>query len=93
MLQSLVIWSFCLLIGLAALAACGWVAVSGQLLTMDGLLLVAISLTLGGAFVGNFLWSMWRGEVREVLSQLRHKRTGAEREGATACEVGATKGE
>ena len=93
MLQSLVIWSLCLLTGLVALAVCGWVAVSGQFFTMDGLLLVAISLALGGAFAANFLWSVRTGEVQEVLSQLRKKRAKPATESEPGGGITAPKGE
>ena len=71
MLQSVLLLAFCLFIGLVSLAVCIWVVVSGQFLTMDGLLLVAIALTIGGFFMGNFAWSVHTGEVREVLNHLR----------------------
>ena len=71
MLQSVLLLAFCLFMGLVSLAACVWVALSGQLFTLDGLLLVAISLSIGGLFMGNLAWSVYTGEVREVLDNLR----------------------
>ena len=71
MLQSVLLLAFCLFMGLVSLAVCIWVVVSGQLFTLDGLLLVAISLTIGGFFMGNFAWSVYTGEVRDILNSLR----------------------
>jgi ascorbate-specific PTS system EIIC-type component UlaA len=77
MLQAAILLAVCLLIGLIALAICAWVAISGRLFTMDGLLMVAISLTSAAFFVGNFAWSLHTGEVREILNQLRSGESGA----------------
>lgn len=74
MLQSAIILLVCLLLGVAGLAVCAWVAVTGQLFTLDGLLLVQISLLLSGLFVGNFAWSVRTGEVQAVLNYLRKTR-------------------
>lgn len=78
MLQAALLLTFCLLMALVALGACAWVAATGQLFTMDGLLLVAISLSLGGAFFAMFLYSWRAGEVRAILNELRRspKRSG-----------------
>ncbi len=73
MLDSLLLLSFCVLMGLLSLAVCVWVAVSGSLLTLDGILMVLISLTLGGIFLGNFAWSIRSGEVRQLLNNLLKK--------------------
>lgn len=71
MLQSVLLLAFCLFMGLVSLATCVWVALTGQLFTLDGLLLVAISLSIGGLFLGNLAWSVYTGEVREILNSLR----------------------
>ena len=71
MLQSVLLLAFCLFMGLVSLAVCIWVALTGQLFTLDGLLLVAISLTIGGFFMGNVAWSVYTGEAREILNNLR----------------------
>jgi cation transport ATPase len=78
MLQAAILLAVCLLIGFIALAVCAWVAVSGRLFTMDGLLIVAISLAAAAFFVGNFAWSLHTGEVHDILNQLRNgtKKTG-----------------
>ena len=74
MLQSAIILLVCFLLGMAGLAVCAWVVVTGQLFTLDGLLLVSVSLLLSGLFVGNVAWSVHNGEVRAVLNQLRESR-------------------
>lgn len=71
MLQSVLLLAFCLFMGLVSLAACFWVALTGQLFTLDGLLLVAISLSIGGLFMGNLAWSIFTGEAKEILNNLR----------------------
>ena len=73
MLESALLLAFCLLVGLASLVITIWIVISGRLFTMDGLLLVTITLTIGGLFMGNFAWSVYTGEVREVLNQLRSR--------------------
>lgn len=74
MLQSAIILLVCLILGVAGLTVSAWVAVTGQLFTLDGLLLVSASLLLSGLFLGNFAWSVRTGEVRAVLSYLRRSR-------------------
>jgi hypothetical protein len=77
MLQAILIHAFCLLMGLGALAVCAWVVATGQLLTLDGLLMVALSLTIAAFFVGNTAWAVHTGEIRELLRQLRAKPEGS----------------
>lgn len=71
MVDAVLVLLFCLLMGLAALIVCVWVVLSGQLATLDGLLLIFISLLLGGLFMLNLAWSVRTGEVREVLNHYR----------------------
>ena len=71
MLQSVLLLAFCLFMGLLSVATCVWVALTGQLFTLDGLLLVAISLSIGGLFMGNLAWSIFTGEAKEILNNLR----------------------
>jgi hypothetical protein len=47
---------FCLLIVVACFGMVIWTAVSGELFTLDGLLLVSICLMLAAVFGGCFLW-------------------------------------
>ena len=89
MLQAAVLLAVCLLIGFIALAICAWVVISGQLFTMDGLSIIAISLTVGAFFVGGFVWSVHTGEVREILNQLR---SGKKESAAMSDSAGEGKG-
>lgn len=73
MLETILLLAFCLIIGLIALAVCAYLAVSGQLFTLDGLLLLIICLTIGGIFVLNVVWSVYTGELKKVLEHLRKK--------------------
>lgn len=75
MLQTVLLLAFCLFMGLLSLAACVWVVASGQLLTIDGLLLISVSLTLGAFFMFNLGWSVHTGEFREALNYLRKRST------------------
>jgi uncharacterized membrane protein YqjE len=74
MLQSALLLLFCLLVGVLSLAVCVWVAATGQLLTMDGLLTIAISLAVGAVFMANVAWSFHTGELKAILNQLRKRR-------------------
>ena len=74
MLQSAMLLLFCLLVGVLSLAICVWVAATGQLLTMDGLLTIAISLAVGAVFMANIAWSFHSGELKAILRQLRRRR-------------------
>ncbi|MFB3921326.1 MAG: hypothetical protein ACE145_06360 [Terriglobia bacterium] len=71
MLQAILLLAFCLLTGLASLTLTVWMIFSGRLLSMDGLTLVAIIMTIGAFFMGNFAWSVHTGEVRAVWNHLR----------------------
>jgi len=73
MFETILLLAFCLLVGLIALAVCVYLAVSGLLFTLDGLLLVLICLTIGGIFVLNVAWSVYTGELKKVLEHLRKK--------------------
>lgn len=78
MLESLLLLGFCVLMGLAALAVCAYVAVTGFLFTLDGLLLIVISLTIGGLFMLAVAWSAYTGELQAVLNELRKKPASGE---------------
>jgi hypothetical protein len=92
MLQAAVLLAVCLLIGFIAMAICAWVVISGQLFTMDGLLIIALSLTVAAFFVGNFAWSLYTGEVREILNQLRNGKKESTAEGGSTSEGKASCG-
>lgn len=73
MLESAILLLFCLLLGLASLVIVVWVAVSDRLFYLDGLMLTAICLTIGGIFLGNFVWSVRSGEFRQAMNRLLKK--------------------
>ncbi len=77
MLDVVLVLLFCLLMGLGGLAVCVWVILTGRSATLDGILLILISLLLGGLFMWNFIWPVRAGEVREILDRARKKSTGA----------------
>lgn len=68
MLGSRLALVFCLLMGLAGLSTSAWVVYSGGYTTLDGILLILISLTLGGIFILDLVWSFRNGEVQQILS-------------------------
>ncbi len=73
MLDTLLLLSFCLLMGLVSLGVVVWVVLSGSLFYLDGLLLTFISLVIGGVFMANFVWSVRSGEFQEALNHLRKR--------------------
>jgi len=83
-LQTILLHAFCLLVGFMALPICAWVVATGQLFTLDGLLMVAISLTVGGIFVGNTAWAIRNGEMSELFQNLRYRSARAEPPGDSA---------
>ena len=82
MLDAALLLAFCLLMGLLSLGIVIWVAIFRQLFSLDNLLLVLISLTVGGIFMANFAWSVYTGEVREVLDYLLKRSTKSDASGA-----------
>ncbi len=78
MLETLLLFGFCLLVGFLSLAVCAYLVVTGQVLTLDGLVLAIISLTIGGVFVLNVVWSVYTGELRRRLDHVRKKPASAE---------------
>ena len=78
MLETLLLFGFCLLVGLLSLAVCVYLAVTGLLFTLDGLVLAIISLTIGGVFVLNVAWSVYTGELRRLLGHVRKKPASVE---------------
>ena len=73
MIEALILFSFCLLVGLIALGACVYLAISGSLFTLDGLSLALIALSIGGLFMFNVVWSAYTGELRAMLDHVRKK--------------------
>jgi hypothetical protein len=80
MLETVILLAFCSLMGLASLAVLLWLAESGTLLTMDGLVFALISLTVGGFFMFNVAWSFRTGELRALLNQMGQKKANEKSE-------------
>jgi hypothetical protein len=81
MFESILLLAFCLLVGLISLAVVGYLAISGQLFTLDGLVLALTSLTIGGVFVLNVGWSIYTGELKKMLEHIRKKPASSEPSG------------
>jgi hypothetical protein len=79
MLEELVLLAFCFLVALTGLAVVAFEVISGRFLSMDGLWLSLISLTLAAVFGGNLAWSFYTGKARQML---RHFRKGSAPEDA-----------
>ncbi len=75
MLETALMLLLCLLVGLLSLAIAAWLALTGRILTLDGLALALIVLTLGGFFMFNAFWSYRTGELRDMLEYFRKKST------------------
>jgi hypothetical protein len=75
---------FSLVVGLAAAGVTLWVIATHQLLTLDGLALVATSCGIATFFLGHTAWAVHTGEIRELLANLRGKPDQAPPEGASA---------
>ncbi len=62
---------FCLILALGGLGIAAWVVASGNLLSLDGLLLELIALVFVAVFGGMVGWSFHKGEAQAVLGRLR----------------------
>jgi hypothetical protein len=67
MLEIVFLLALCALVGLASIVVVIWLALSGALLSVDGLAFAFISLTIGGFFMFNIGWSVYTGELRELI--------------------------
>lgn len=86
MLLPLLVYAFSLLVGLAGLAACAWVIVTGQAFTLDGILVMAISLTVGTIFGASVAWAWHVGELGAAMQKLRHRSAEGKTQGASGSE-------
>ena len=75
-LEPLLLIAFCLLLVLLALGTVGWALVSGQALSMDGLLLVLVCLVMAVIFFPLFLVGM---QGAGLLGSSDSKKEGAGR--------------
>ncbi len=71
MLETVILLALCGLVGLASVAVVIWLAVSGALFSLDGLVFALISLTVGAFFMFNIAWSLYTGELRALRDGLR----------------------
>jgi len=69
MWESIVELGVCLVIGAVALAVVVWEIATGNIAYLDGISLALISLTLGGFFLFDVLWSYRSGELKELLKK------------------------
>lgn len=77
MFETVLLLSFCAIAGLVFLLVVIWLAATGRLLDLDGILLAILSLTLGGLFMANLAWSVHTGEARAVLEYFRSKKSSS----------------
>ncbi len=87
MLETILLLVFCLFVGLIAGAVCLYLIVSRQAFTLDGLALFLISLTIGGIFMLNVGWSVYTGELKQILEPIRKKPAAAEPSDKTSGEA------
>ncbi len=78
MLEAVLLFLFCLFMGLLALAIVIWLVVTGRIFNLDSLLLALISLAVGGIFAAIFAWSVHTGEFQQALNALRKKKSSAD---------------
>jgi hypothetical protein len=71
MVKDISLLVFCFILAIGALATVVWGVASGRFFTIDGLWLALISLTLAVVFGGNIAWSLYTGELQQIL---RHRR-------------------
>ena len=84
MVDSIVLLAFCLLAGALAVVICAYLFITGQLFTMDGLLLALLSLTMGGIFALNVAWSIYTGELKQIMGSSRKPSDSAKPSDQTA---------
>ncbi len=71
MLEDILLLAFCLILAVGGLATVAWGVATGRFLTIDGLWLALISLTLSAVFGGNIAWSIYTGELQRILHEGR----------------------
>jgi hypothetical protein len=71
MFEDLLLSAFCFLVAVIGLAIAVWEVTSGRILSIDGLWLTLISLTLAAAFGSNLAWSFYTGEAQQMVRDLR----------------------
>ncbi len=71
MIEDIFLLVFCAILAVGGLATVVWGVASGLFLTIDGLWLALISLTLSAVFGGNIAWSIYTGELQRILHEFR----------------------
>lgn len=87
MLETILLLVLCLIAGLIALAVCVYLAMSGLLFSVGGLFLALISLTIGGIFILTVVWSIYTGELKQMLEHSRKKQASSELPGNPPTEA------
>lgn len=82
-LEDVILLVFCALIAVGGLGVVAWQLATGRLLSIDGLWLAAICLTLAAVFGGNVAWSIYKGEMKQMFGGAS-KEPGATPPGPTA---------
>jgi hypothetical protein len=67
--EDLFLLVFCAVIAIAGLVVPVWQLATGRFLSIDGLWLAGISLTLSAVFGGNLAWAVHTGEVDVILGR------------------------
>ncbi|MFQ5694895.1 MAG: hypothetical protein ACE5HB_02810 [Terriglobia bacterium] len=86
MREEIVLTFFCLFVVLASLGVLVWGAVTGPLLSLDGLLLVSICLSVAALFAFFFLWMARDVGLWERLKRGRGAAVGANPDKSTSQE-------
>jgi hypothetical protein len=71
MFEDIFLLVFCFILAIGGLATFGWELATGRFLSIDGLWLTLISLTLSVVFGGNIAWSIYTGELQAILRSRR----------------------
>ncbi len=68
---------FSLLVGAFSFVVAIWALVTHRF-SLDGLLLVLLSLLFAAVFGGNFAWAVYRGEARAIFKAFLDRRKGSQ---------------
>jgi len=71
MLEDIFVLVFCFVLAIGGLVTAAWELLTGRFLSIDGLWLTLISLTLSAVFGGNIAWSIYTGELQRILHESR----------------------
>jgi hypothetical protein len=68
LIETLLLLIFSLLMGIGSLGVAGWLALSGQFASLDGLFLTMTALLVALVFFLNFAWNLNSQELTERLN-------------------------